>query len=263
MKMNNNLKGGRGCSEFWDSKKKAQEFATSSDEENSNRIQNVISSLPILPDSRVLDIGAGPGSIAVPLASQVAEITAVEPSPAMFEVLEQTIRDTGITNISTVGKHWEDIDISDLTPPYDVVFASFSLGMPDLKDAIEKMNRVCSGTVLLFHFAGLPYWEQIMLDLWPSLHGVPYLPGPKIDVVFNLLYQMGIYPEVSISPHTHTLRVPDLDNACEILKSRFVIETPEQESVLREYLKGRFEPDGEGLLLRTPVHRARLSWQVL
>lgn len=262
MKVNNNLKRSRGCSYFWDSRRKAQEYAASSEEEDCSRVRWVINSLPVAPTSRVLDIGAGPGSIAIPLSSQVAGVTAVEPSPAMRQVLEETVREQGISNVSTVGKHWEEVEIEDLAPPYDVVFASFSLGMGDLKEAIEKMNRVCSGTVALFHFAGLPYWEQMMLEIWPALHGVPYLPGPKIDVAFNLLYRMGIYPDFAVSPHIHTLRFAGLDGACESLKKRFLIETPEQEMAFREYLAGKLVPEGGDLVLKTPVHRARLTWQV-
>lgn len=262
MKVNNNLKRSRGCSYFWNNRKKAREYAASSEEEDCNRIRWVISSLPVTASSRVLDIGAGPGVIAVPLSSQVAGVTAVEPSPAMREVLEETIEEQGIENIDMVGKPWEDVEIDDLAPPYDVVFASFSLGMDDLKESVEKMNRVCSGTVALFHFAGLPYWEQMMTEIWPDLHGVPYLPGPKIDVIFNLLYRMGIYPDVEVSPYIRTLRFAGLDAAYEDLRRRFLIKTPEQEKIFREYLKGKLVPDGDGLALKTPVHRARLTWQV-
>jgi len=261
MKVNNTLKRSRGCSYFWNTKKKAREYAASSEEEECSRVRWVASSLPITADSRVLDIGAGPGSISIPVSSQVAEVTALEPSLAMREVLETAISEAGITNISIVGSHWEDVRTEDLKPPYDVVFASFSLGMPDLKEAVMKMNEVCSGTVVVFQFAGLPYWEQIMQSLWPALHGIPYLPGPKIDVLFNLLYSMGIYPDVAISPHVHTLRFPDLDLACDNLSGRFLIETPEQRAILREYLEERFRPDGDSILLQVPVHRARLTWK--
>lgn len=256
------LKKNRGCSDFWDDRKKARSRAASSTGDDCGRVAWVISSLPVTPESRILDIGAGAGAIAIPLSRQAAAVTAVEPARAMREVLKQTVREAGIENVTIVGGHWEEIDPErDLDPPYDIVFASFSLGMPDLREAIEKMNRVCSGTVAIFHFAGLPYWEQIMLDTWPDLHGAAYHPGPKADVVEGLLRQMGIHPDVSVSSYEHRLSVPDLDAGVNAFRGRLLIETTEQEDTLREYLAARLTGEGEELVLRHQVRRACIRWE--
>lgn len=262
METSTKLKRNKGCSDFWDNTRRAKSRSASSTGDDCERIAWVTSALPITPEARVLDIGAGAGAIAIPLSQQVAAITAVEPARAMREVMKKTVKDTGIENITIVGRHWEDIDPErDLDPPYDVAFASFSLGMPDLRAAIEKMNAVCSGTIAVFHFAGLPYWEQIMLDTWPDLHGLVYQPGPKADVIFNLLYQMGIYPDVSVSAYEHRLNIPDLDAGMDMLKDRLLIETPGQEDTLREYLAARLTPEGDGLVFRHQVHRACITWE--
>ena len=255
------LKRNRGCSDFWNNRERAGGRDPSSTGDDCERVGWVLSSLPVTPEARVLDIGAGTGAIAIPLSLRAAAVTAVEPARAMREVMEKAVGEAGIDTITVVGSHWEEIDPArDLDPPYDVVFASFSLGMPDLRAAIEKMNEVCSGTVALFHFAGLPSWEQVMLDTWPRLHGVEYLPGPKADVIFNLLYRMGIYPDVSVSSYEHRLTVPDLDAGVDALRDRLLVETPEQEDVLREYLAARLLREDGGLVLRHRVHRACLRW---
>jgi len=256
------LKRNKGCSDFWNDSKRARSRAASSTGDDCERVAWVTSSLPVTPEARILDIGAGAGAIAVPLSRRAAAVTAVEPARAMREVMEQAVREAGIENIAIVGRHWEETNPErDLDPPYDVVFASFSLGMPDLRAAIEKMNAVCSGTVAVFHFAGLPYWEQVMLDTWPALHGVAYLPGPKADVIFNLLYQMGIYPDVSVSSYEHRLSVPDLDAGVDALRGRLLVETPGQEDTLREYLAACLIEEDDGLVLKHRVHRACLRWE--
>ncbi|MCE5337854.1 MAG: methyltransferase domain-containing protein [Methanomicrobiaceae archaeon] len=256
------LKRNRGCSDFWDNRERAKKRATPSAGDDCERVRWVTSSLPVTPGSRVLDIGAGTGAIAIPLALRAAAVTAVEPAQAMRDVMERAVRKAGIDNITVVGRHWEETDLQrDLDAPYDIVFASFSLGMPNLKEAIEKMNEVCSGTVAVFHFAGLPYWEQIMLEIWPRLHGVPYFPGPKADVIFNLLYRMGIYPDVSVSSDEHRLTVLDLDAGVDALRGRLLVETPEQEGILREYLAARLVREDGGLVLRHRVHRACIRWE--
>ncbi len=256
------LKRNRGCLDFWDNRERAKKRATPSAGDDCERVRWVTSSLPVTPGSRVLDIGAGTGAIAIPLALRAAAVTAVEPAQAMRDVMERAVREAGIDNITVVGRHWEETDLQrDLDAPYDIVFASFSLGMPNLKEAIERMNEVCSGTVAVFHFAGLPYWEQIMLEIWPRLHGVPYFPGPKADVIFNLLYRMGIYPNVSVSSDEHRLIVPDLDAGVDALRGRLLVGTPEQEDILREYLAARLVREDGGLVLRHRVHRACIRWE--
>lgn len=256
------LKRNKGCSDFWNNRQRARSRAASSTGDDCERVAWVTSHLPVTPEARVLDIGAGAGAITVPLSGEVAAVTAVEPAQAMREVMEQAIWNTGIEKVTIVGRRWEEVNPErDLDPPYDVVFASFSLGMPDLRSAIEKMNSVCSGTVAVFHFAGLPYWEQIMLETWPDLHGLEYQPGPKADIIFNLLYQMGIYPDVSVSSYEHRLRVPDLDAGVAALRDRLLVEKPEQEKILRDYLAARLFPEGDGLVLRHRVYRACLSWE--
>jgi len=139
-----NLKcrGTNDCASIWVSKEKAQSFMKQS-RENPERIRHVIEGLPIHSGSRVLDIGAGPGTMAVPIAKVAAHVTAVEPSPGMTSVLAEYAEEEGVSNIQIVQKRWEDIDLSsDLDGQYDVVVASYSLGMPDIKEAISAMYRV-------------------------------------------------------------------------------------------------------------------------
>lgn len=51
----------------------------------------------------------------------------------MCSVMREKMAEFGVRNISVVQKRWEDVDVEkDLQPPYDVVVASFSLGMQDI-----------------------------------------------------------------------------------------------------------------------------------
>jgi precorrin-6B methylase 2 len=60
--------------------------------------------MALTPESRVLDIGAGPGSLAIPLAEMVAHVTAVEPAEGMMEILKQNMETYGTRNIDCVYK---------------------------------------------------------------------------------------------------------------------------------------------------------------
>jgi hypothetical protein len=77
----------------------------------------------------------------------------------MLYCLKENIKAEGLINVSWIHKKWEDVDLKDLDAPYDVVVASFSLAMPDIREAVIKMNKVSSKYVYLNWFAGMPSWE--------------------------------------------------------------------------------------------------------
>jgi SAM-dependent methyltransferase len=253
---------GGECGSNWESRERALTFLKQS-RENSFRIRHVIEGLPVGPGSRVLDIGAGPGTLAVPLAGVAAHVTAVEPATGMAGVMAEYAADSGVSNLTIVRKRWEDVDPAvDLEGRYDVVVASYSLGMPDIRAAIETMCEASSRWVYLFWFAGTTIWEQAMLDLWPKLHGKDYRLGPKADVLFNVLYSMGICPNVETSRMEHVRRFPDLESAVAEFREQYGVVTPRQETVLRDYLAGTLSENCGDLLLSGVTTRVKLWWEV-
>jgi 2-polyprenyl-3-methyl-5-hydroxy-6-metoxy-1,4-benzoquinol methylase len=125
-----------------------------------------LNGLAVTRDSRVLDIGAGPGTLAIPLAPRVKSVTAVEPGSGMVSIMQERAARERITNISCVQKQWEDVDPArNLFGPYDVVIASLSLTMEDIQAALEKMDSVAKGFVCLYWFVDMPFWERMYADL--------------------------------------------------------------------------------------------------
>ena len=153
-------------------------------------------------DYLVLEIGPGPGILTIPMARMAGQVTAVEPSSGMATVLHEQIQSENIQNISLIQKRWEDINPEDFDNRFDLVLASYSLGMHDIKAAIEKMISVSRGNVVLFWHADIPQFEQLYSMVWPDLFGREYVSGPKSDVLFNVLYEMEIYPSVEYHEFT-------------------------------------------------------------
>jgi len=161
MTKHNEMSGGMDCARYWDDEEEARNYWKMVKEE-SDLIEGMVQSMGISSTSRVLDIGAGPGTLAIPFSKKAAHVTAVEPSASMANVLRENIEDLGIENIDCVQKRWEEVDVeSDLNSPYDLVIASFSLGMTDIKAAIKKMMKASSGRVYLAWFAGEPSWDRL------------------------------------------------------------------------------------------------------
>ena len=246
----------------WDRKENAERYARNAAGEYDDRVQRTIASLPLATDARVLDIGAGPGVLALPVAPLVRDVTAVEPGAGMLEVLRRNAEQRGITNIACVQKTWEEVDPSrDLAPPYDIVIASLSLTMHDIRGALAKMDAVCSGSVHLFWFADMPFWERMYADLWGPLHGRPYYSGPKADCLFGVLYQMGIYPDVTMMPMAKEYRFGSREEMNAFFCRRFGAATTRQEGIVAEYLAPRIQWErGEAVVSGTSVF-AHIRWK--
>lgn len=249
------------CGSIWKEKESAKRFWAMS-RNNGDRIEKTIQGMALTPDSRVLDVGAGPGSLAIPLAERVAHVTAVEPAEGMMSVLKENIDIYGIENINCVYKDWEVVDAKmDLYGPYDVVFASYSLGMKDIRSSIRKMIDVSSGYIYLYWFAGETSWDMHSLNLWPFLHGYEYQQGPKIDVLYNVLYDMDIYPNMEVFPFEHVQTFTSLDEAVENFKPHYAVTSEEQEEILRAYLKELLEDENGNIVIRGWSTRVKLWWK--
>ncbi|NPV61943.1 MAG: class I SAM-dependent methyltransferase [Methanotrichaceae archaeon] len=261
MQRNKDSSPGRDCSRIWESRESALRFWNMS-QENRNRVDKTIWSTDVTPESRVLDIGAGPGTLAIPFAQKAAHVTAVEPADGMVSVLKEKMDEYSVKNIDVVQKRWEEVSVKeDLQPPYDVVIASFSLGMPDIRSAIEKMMMASSKYIYLYHFAGPTSWDLQWKDLWQKLHGKEYQPGPKSDVLYNVLYQMGIYPNVKTFRLQHSQRYGSLEDALKALRPQAQIETAEQAAVLQEYLQHTLKEENGSLVLPASSIRVKMWWE--
>jgi SAM-dependent methyltransferase len=260
----NNIDSGYGgeCWNAWTDKESAKEYFRKS--QNSAAVQERIADLSSLihGGSRVLDIGAGPGNITLVLAKTAAHLTAVEPAQGMVSVLMEQIALENAGNILLVNKKWDDIEREDLRPPYDLTFASFSLGMIDLEACIKKMMSVTSGEIVIYWHAGIQSWDQESMELWPLLHNRAYSPVPQSNIILNLLYSMGIYPDVKVLRHNRRICYDTFEEALESYARRFDADNGEKRALLADYLEGKFITDGSKKMLFSHDVSMRISWKM-
>ena len=148
----------------------------------------------------VLDVGAGTGRLAVPIAMTAAHVTALDPSEGMLNVLRERMAAEGLTNYSCVKMRWEDAVIGREIEPPDLVIAAFSLGFYDLAAALEKLDSAATRAVHLFWHAGewrgpeeMALYRAVFGEEATMRKGYP-------DYIFpvNILHDAGIYPNVRI-----------------------------------------------------------------
>jgi SAM-dependent methyltransferase len=207
-------------------------------------VKRQLASMAVPDGATVLDIGAGPGTLAVPLARRGCRVTAVEPSAPMRRALRESTAREGVA-VTILEEPWERIDPAVLAAPFDVVIASYSLMMVDLRAALAKMHAVCSGSVFLFWSLTPPGERAIERALWPVIHHAAYPPEPMADCVYNVLFQMGIMATLEAEYTGFEHRFRDLDEAVAEFRDRLNCP-PEKEELLRESL-GRLLPrDADG-----------------
>ena len=150
-------------------------------------------------DATVLDIGAGPGTWALPLAEQCQKVIALEPADAMADIMEERIRDAGVKNIMVHRGTWQsaDLDALDWTHAFDLVFASMTPGI-DGPDALKKMMAACRGYCYFSSFAE-PGWQIQYAPLWQTFFNET-MGRMYYDIIypFNLVYTLGFHPSLTI-----------------------------------------------------------------
>jgi SAM-dependent methyltransferase len=246
----------------WSKKENAERYDANARSGYDERVKATIASLGAGKEMRVLDIGAGPGTIAIPLAPLVAEITAVEPGAGMLGVLRAHAEREGIRNITCVQKLWEDVDSArDLQGPYDIVIASLSLTMHDIREALLKMDASSSGSVHLFWFVDMPFWERMSFDLWQPLHGRPYYPGPKTDCLFGVLYQMEVYPDVTMMMLAKEYRFGSRQEMLAFFRKRFAAKTPGQVRIVDDYITPLIREQGDEIVISGDSTFAHVRWK--
>ena len=254
---------GVSCAERWSDPGRCRKFNQGVKEDNWKDARERINAMKIAPDSRVLDIGACPGTLAIPLAGMVRQVTAVEPSAGMLECLHENIREHDIHNITTLRKKWEDVDPrTDLDPRYDVVVASYSLGVSDLRAALEKMDAVTRKYVYIFWFADLlsPRHRQY-LAIWEDLFGKQPEPNRTPNIIFNLLCQMGIFANVEISRTDRTLRFSSLKEAVDDQRELLRLRDDTQVAVLERFLKKTLMRENGQYILKEQAFQAKIWWE--
>ena len=256
-------RGFRSCLDRWADPEECRKFDKRVKEDNWKRSRKQLNKMDIFRGSRVLDIGAGPGTLAVPLAPLVEHVTAIEPSSAMLACLQENISTFGIDNITPVQKLWEEVDVKrDLEPPYDVVIASYSLGVSDLKEALVKMDEATNKYVYIFWFADMVSpWQRNYGEIWEELYGSPYAKTKKPNIVFNLLYQIGILANVEVYTDESVNRYSTVDEAVADQRYGLNIKSAEQEAILKEFLTKKLRVERGQYVLRETSPVAKIWWK--
>lgn len=138
----------------------------------------------------LLDVGCGPGTLALPLAARLEKVVALDYSTAMLESLKERARVQEVTNVVAMKKAWED-DWSDV-PVCDIAIASRSTNVPDLEQALTRLSHWARKRAYLTFLVGGHFIDPDVL----ALVGRDAPRMPDYLYVLGILYQQGWHPRV-------------------------------------------------------------------
>lgn len=210
-----------------------------------------VNRLPLCESFHVLEVGSGTGRLTLPVAKRVKHVTALEPSEKMLAILKENALKQDVSNISYVNKTLEDIDLS---VHYDLVVASFSLFMFDIKLALQKMSALADKAVYLFLSASPWLDEALQKAVYGNFNGC----WSDFIFIYNILYNLGIPANVELYDYTLEQNYADLEDATAKLMQTYHI-APEKKSKLAEYLRANLVKEN-GKLYSNRKRKAAAIW---
>lgn len=139
----------------------------------------------------LLDIGCGVGNLSLRLALKLSKVYSLDYSSKMLELLNQNANEQNIKNITTINKSWYD-SWNDI-PNADLVIASRSMEVKDMKEALLKLNEKANKKVVISYKVGGSFVSDEILDVLQK----EIVKKPDYIYIVNILYGMGINASVN------------------------------------------------------------------
>lgn len=194
----------------------------------------------VRPGDTMLDVGAGAGRYALPLARLVRRVVAVEPSPAMRDALRDGLAADGVANVEVVAAGWPEAAVA----PADVVLCAHVVYgvaaiVPFLRALDAHTRRVCLLAIRVDQHPGLA-------DLARALTGEARAPQPAFADLYPVLLELGIVADVQIVP-SGGFRFADHDAAAAHYRDRLGLPADGPLAArLRDELAARLVRDADG-----------------
>lgn len=203
------------------------------------------------PEDTLLEIGPEHGRLTIPLAKAVKAVMAVEPSRKMLTILRGNACTHSVKNISYINKRWEGVEIGKDVNKHDVVIASFSLLVADLKVAIEKIDLAATKAAYLFFSAE----SRMPEDIQRLVFGERFTILSDHIIAYNLIYSLGIAANVEIIKYESKRSFTTINEAVRELVEVYAFLTQTSRR-----LSEKFADRGVGRILCKRRKKAAVIW---
>ena len=148
---------------------------------------------------RVLEIGAGPGTLTIPLAAKVKQVVVIESSEVAVKSLRRNLDDCRVENVEIMDRNWMEVGEREIGGGFDLVVCShFLWQMKDLEKHLEKMEGASGKYCAVIQPAGR---DDMVKEMWTEITGKSYMGefDPDADYfAYLILRQWGRLVDVRI-----------------------------------------------------------------
>jgi SAM-dependent methyltransferase len=213
----------------------------------------------VRPSDIVLDVGAGGGRYALPLALRAQEVIAVDPSEGMLGVLQEGMSAHSIANIRVLGGRWPAI-AAGLAADV-VLIAHLGYDVEDIGPFLDAMEAAARRTCVAVLLEQPPPTEADRL--WPAVHGVERAALPSLPEFLALLLARDRLFEVQLvdrSPQSYA----QPDQALGWLRGQLWVKADgPKDLVLQRLMHERLEErNGRYALSWAPARVGIVTWHV-
>jgi hypothetical protein len=214
---------------------------------------------PLLADSQTaLDVGAGCGALAIPLAKRLRRVTALEPSPEMARALVEQARRLALANVRVIEAAWGGPPVE----PHDLVLCAHVGGLTDGGSPfLGEVSAWARRGVAIVRDAGHGADKFFFGELYPRLLGRPYEHCCDYADTVEGLAGLGIAPTVTPISYRSDQPFTDLEEACDFFEEYLGVSGPEVRAFLRDFLAARLVKEGPTLVAPYPKQAAVIWWR--
>ena len=215
------------------------------------------------PDDAWLDIGAGAGRYALPLALRVREVVALDPSPGMLEALREQAATHGIANVRTIEGRWPPDPAAGAPPTADAaLIANLGYDVEAIGPFLDAMETAADRLCVAILADGPP--AAAAHPFWPLLHGEERIELPALDDFVRLLRARGRRPRDVRLPRP-ARDFGSRDEVVRWLRNQLFVEPGSaKDGVLARELEGRLlvGPEGPvGLSTQARTTTGVVTWE--
>jgi len=209
------------------------------------------------PGETWLDIGAGAGRYALPLALILREVIAVDPSPTMLAGLRTGMAEHGIDNVRVVEGRWP---LPAAAASADVaLIAHVGYDVERIGPFLDAMEAAAGRLCVAVMTDRTP--ASLAEEYWPIVHGEARIPLPAMPDFVDLLRARGRRPDVrTVDRMERSFGSPD-EALASLRRQTWVAPDGPKDRRLQAALRDRLaaRPDGSVSLRGAPSLEVKLA----